>query len=234
MNFNSNETRTDPFLVNVPGVKAFEWTKWNTKADREVLLESVAQCGNFYWFGHGNAKGIGREFSSDGLLGNAEIANTIKNSVLGEWKPKRTYRLVILDCCHAYERDWTRALGYSFNGVNPMDEHGSTDTTSMYLSQLKKDPQAFIAWTCDRTVPSAGEALVPIYPSGFTVRQDAQQALFSEWQKGVPIKKCIQDFVSILKSYPVYNNSHKNGDPSKCDEDMWRIAGCADLDNTFR
>ena len=136
-------------LPNVNGVNgdAFGATPFNlnnaeTTAQLLGALKTEGSA-NFYWWGHGNSSAISAtklpQFGQTSILAGT-VAQVLQNNVLwgGTAHP---YRLVILDCCHAFSQAWAQAFG-----ITTMPPVSESDLIDQELPL-----QAFVAWPC--TVP---------------------------------------------------------------------------------
>jgi Bacterial Ig domain/Chitobiase/beta-hexosaminidase C-terminal domain/Immunoglobulin domain/von Willebrand factor type A domain len=192
---------------NVPYACSFQWNSLSTP----VLLISLLQGGNFYWWGHGGPGAISPSTNGVPLIRAKEAARILGND---GWNGKfnSPYRLVILDCCSAFSRKWANAFGFPDLGNNNLLDY----------TRLQADPQAFIAWRCRIRAPGD--------KTGIAWSAYCLEILNSEWQLGIPIDKCMQDYTSAL-AWRLFEDDNHNGVPDIME---FRISGCVDLNSTFR
>ncbi len=212
INVLANPGRNDEYFLrptaNGYDIGAF---RYDTDTDKEILMNALkaGDSGNFFWFGHGDV---------DVLQGNHKRSNIVPGDVEGALKnkkhrstPKRAlanqhpYRLVILNGCNTYSKDWADAFGIDFS------PNGTTNDVYAYYQQGRQS-QAFVGWTKSIEVPRAGN---PNYYS--TQYAVGLAALFSMWMDGYALESC-------LGQYEYYMDDH-NFDY----HDSWKISGTASM-----
>jgi Immunoglobulin domain len=208
--------------ANVPYTKAFRWVMTASHADRNEMLAALGSGANFYWWGHGKPKSFSPgEFSpgEDYPIYASELATNLGN--INGNHARHPYNLVILDCCYGYSRDLANAFGMSF------DKKGNNYTKDDYQNILKRDPQAFVAWTTETPAPGNGNI------SGINWLEHCQQLLFSEWQSEIPLRDCVRDYVAELKKHPAFRRKVP-GSSTLLEIEQWKISGCNDLTTSDR
>lgn len=192
--------------LNFPYSSTF---RYDTDADKKVLLNSLKDNENFFWFGHGSFNTIaGNDTVSS--IGTADVQRVLENypgqgTQRRPRAPKHPYRLVILNGCETYGSDWATSFGIDFS------PSGSTNIVLEYQFVGRK-PQAFVGWTAEGEVPDFDTTGLAHAQFG-----QAQAELFSRWMGGFPLDLCLEFFGETAVGFGFQG------------QDKWKISGCADL-----
>jgi hypothetical protein len=206
---------------NVPYTSAFGWG--NNFDDTQTLKWNLSDSGDFFYVGHGgptritpvpfhwwqrffpanpnygiSAKSLGEQ------LGN--VVTRTNHYIL------HSFRLVILNSCNGYSREWANAFGFIFQA------NGSLYTVDDF-NKLKRDPHAFVAWEPDLAAPDNTDS------DNIDRYEDCLWTLMDEWQSKVPLNDCMTFYTDKL----IEKNFGWVYDPKK-----YKISGCVDLNNSYR
>jgi len=193
---------------NVPYCCAF---RFDNSADKQVLLDALAQNRHFFWIGHGSYNGIlGNKDRAD--IGPTDIENILQNlayksSPKHPKEDKHPYRLVILNGCQTYSSLWAGCFGIPYSS-------GMSTNIVLEYQFTGQMPRAFVGWTNDVIkIPFGWD------PTGIGHLQYglALGELFSKWMEGFPLDFCVDSFADRALSYGYTGN------------DSWCISGCVDL-----
>lgn len=90
---------------------------------------------------------------------------------------------------------------------------------------LLAQPQAFVGWDWETPAPKASDS------NGLNWLGQCQNTLIAEWQSGVPLETCMQDYVQQLKQKVPWNNTFVNpfNGSAALEIDRWKLSGCYDL-----
>lgn len=192
---------------NVPYTMAF---RFDSRTDKQTLLNALSQNQNFFWIGHGAYNAIlgNKEHADVGPTDIEDILGNLayKSSPKHPKEDKHQYRLVILNGCETYSSLWAGVFGIPF----------SSETTTnivldyQYTGQM---PRAFVGFTEIIKIPFNFD------PTGIGHAQYglALGELFSKWMAGYPLDFCLDSFADTALYYGYTGN------------DSWRISGCTDL-----
>jgi hypothetical protein len=192
--------------LNVPYGSAF---RYDTDADKKVLLNVLKDNENFFWFGHGSFTTIaGNDKKSS--IGTADVQRMLGNFPgQGTQRRPRTakhpYRLVILNGCETYGPVWATSFGIDFA------PSGSTNIVLEYQFSGRK-PQAFVGWDSQGEIPDFDTTGVAHAQFG-----QALAELHSRWMGGFPLDLCLEFFGETAVGFGFQG------------QDKWKISGCVDL-----
>jgi hypothetical protein len=192
--------------------KAYRWydNPHYTRTILNALTDTrVNPSGNFYWWGHGTAFTIGPF-----LEGGHQIlaADGVTDRLNNRGDRHHIYRLVVLDCCLAYSRDWSEAFGIDYSRCDGVTSHGTTSTSDSYRNDHRQ-PRAFVGW-----IP---ETFVTDSPTAMTLLQAGENLLWVAWQNGDTIQTAVRRYVGFLDSKSEFSKSHAYR--------RYGISGCWDL-----
>ncbi len=193
--------------LNFPFASTF---RFDTKADKQTLLNALSQNQMFFWLGHGSYNGIqGNALKAD--IGPTDIEGILQNlsfksSPKHPKEDKHPYRLVVLDGCETYSSFWAGVFAV------PFSPNGSTNISLDYQFTGRM-PRAFVGWTNTVEVPFDFDP-TGLYHARYGLVLDE---LFSKWMAGYPLDFCI-DSLAEQAAYYDFDGY-----------DSWRISGCIDL-----
>jgi hypothetical protein len=215
---------------NVPACSA--WRYYNNQASRNVLESALSSSANFYWWGHGSESTISPHGESAPGTDFGEPAGSVAHILHNKetslhsqiYNFEHPYRLVILDSCDGYSKEWAYAFGIIYQ---PWGSHYSVND---YKNTFHLDPQAFVAWTVETPAPSPNS----LTSGGIYEYKNALNILFTEWQYGRPLNVCMKKYTDELVSYGFTDdNGYRFGWWSFYGSGIavrnYKISGCVDL-----
>jgi len=212
INILANPSRNDAYFLrpaaNCYAVGSF---RYNDEIDKEILINAIkaSDSGNFFWFGHGNGDTIYGNCNRSSIISD-EVEEALQNKKHRSSNKiargnKHPYRLVIMNGCETYSRDWANAFGIDYS------EGGTTNDVYAYYRQGRQS-RAFVGWKTSISVPRPGN---PSFFSDYYAMGLA--ALFSGWMDGYTLETCLTWYAYYMKNYGFSGH------------DSWKISGTAYL-----
>jgi len=211
INILANPARNDEYVLR-PGANGFSSGsfRFDDIDDKEILLRALksSDSGNFFWFGHGSTENLYGN-AKRGYLQPDDVGNVIQNHKhkSSERVPrdnKHPYRLVVLNGCGTYGKDWANAFGIDFT------PGGTTNDVFAYYQQGRQS-QAFVGWTDTIQVPRLGAANSYSTEYAFGLAD-----FFSRWMDGYALETCLTWYAYDMVSLHNFSG-----------HDSWKISGTA-------
>jgi hypothetical protein len=192
---------------------------WNggTNSNKGTLTNALADAnsGNFYWLGHGGPNSIGPTTNAGwgDTLASREVRALLINwgpvpwnsNILWNFHP---YRLVILDGCQTWSKEWATTWGIPLLQTNTIADY----------AQMGLDPCAYVGWSAIQTNTISSAA--------GTAYGNCLNELFRRWYIGQTLADCMTAYTAKLMD--------PANTPRRINSETWHVAGCTNLTTFIR